>query len=777
MFALLFAAAILYVALGEWGEGAFMVFGATCAVGLVVFQQVRSDRALAALRALAEPHARVVRDGEVSVRPWRTLVPGDVILVGEGDRVPADATLVGGGAVSVDESLLTGESVPLTKIPPTDANTGQRETTTLYAGTMVVGGTAIARVTETGARSAIGKIGRSLSTISEEPTPLQRSTSRIVRLLGFAAIAYCLFVATVFALTRQDWWGGALAGITAAIALIPEEFPMVLTVFFALGAWRLSRHNVLVRRNAAIETLGAISVLCVDKTGTLTENRMRVARLWRPDRGEVSLPPHAAATALELLETAADASQAPAVDPMDKAIHAVHPPRANIVPSRIWPLQPERLAYVQAWTMADGRARFAAKGAPETIFAMCQLSGPERMRAQRAIAEFAIQGLRCLGVASVNALSNAEPESVCFTFNGLVAFEDPLRADVPDALAQALAAGVRVKMITGDHPHTALAIARKAGLDVANGAMLGAEIAALPPSELRARVHTTSVFARVAPEHKLKLVEALKADGGIVAMTGDGVNDAPALQAAHVGVAMGRRGADVAREAADLILLDDGFASIVGGIRLGRRIHTNLQRALSFIIAAHVPIAGLALLPLLFGWPPLLFPMHVVLMDLAIDPLCALVFENEPSDSKAMKRPPRPATQGLSSTSQLALSFAQGGVLLIAVLTVFALALASGTVEQARGVGFICLITGLLALALLDAIGPSGRMMAPHRTSYWIIVGAILFALICVFILPFARSAFAVDVPTSPWVFAAIGGGLGSAVLSAALGRLLARER
>lgn len=760
MFLLLVGAALLYLALGDLAEGLFLMAGASASIGLVILQEARSERALAALRELAQPQARVIRDGVERQISAHDLVPGDTLLLGEGERLPADGILGAGDVLSVDESVLTGESAPVAKYPaegPTadEATPGAEGGPFVFAGSMVVRGQGLVRVTQTGARSALGRIGKSLGAISHEPAPLQRTAGRLVSLLGFVALGFCGLVVLAYGLLRDQWVEGALAGITVAIALIPEEYPMVLAVFLALGSWRLARHQVLARRSAVIETLGGASALCVDKTGTLTENSMRVARTWANGvdctvDGAVG-PGDGAA---ELLDLARLACAVRPVDPMDKAIWALTSggsadARATEAgPERAWPLRPELMAVVQLWRLEDGSRLAAAKGAPEAIFRLCRL-GPGEVDALHAIiAQFADQGLRVLGVASLRPLEDFgdEPLDQVFEFAGLLGFMDPLRADVPDALRDAARAGIKVIMITGDHPATALAIARAAGIDTGAGVVTGAELDRMGEDTLRERLACARVFARIAPQQKLRLVEALRANGEVVAMTGDGVNDAPALSAAHIGIAMGQRGTDVAREAADLVLLDDSFASIVGGVRLGRRIFTNLRRALTYITAIHAPIAGLAIAPILWGLPPLLLPMHVVLLELAIDPTCSLVFEAEPSEKAAMEKPPRRPDEPLFGPRHVLLALLQGGSILVAVFGLYLWALDQAPVEQARGAAFVALVTSNLILAITDAAS-SHRLFGPEHRIFWAIAGAVSLALGLILAVPGWAALFAVAPP------------------------------
>ncbi len=773
MFLLLLGAAGLYLFLGETSEGLFLFAGAAAAIGLVIFQEARSESALKALRELSRPHTRVIRDGAEQSIHTREVVPDDLILVGEGDRIPADALLIAGDILTIDESTLTGESATVSKLLAQagdafahDTMPGRGDGPYLFSGTLVVRGQGVARVARTGADAALGRIGRSLADIEEEPTPLQKTAGRLVGLLGLLAISFCGLVWLAYGLLRGNWIEGALAGITVAIALIPEEYPMVLAVFLALGAWRLATHNVLVRRSAVIETLGGATILCVDKTGTLTENRMRVARLWTPSASvDVNQASRFDAGAAALIACAARASSTRPIDPMDRALHALLTAAGrddgilDQEPERSWPLRPELMAVVQLWRMRGDERLAAAKGAPEAIFQLCRLSSADIERLHGVVEAFAEDGLRVLGVAScrTNAPFPDQPEHARFQFEGLIGFLDPLRPDVAQALEEAHAAGIAVLMITGDHPATARAIAKAAGIDAAAGVLLGSEIAGLPLPTLRERLLRVRVFARIAPEQKLLIVEALKANGEVVAMTGDGVNDAPALEAAHIGIAMGKKGTDVAREAADLVLADDGFASIVGGVRLGRRIFSNLRKALTYITAIHIPIAGLALAPIILGMPPLLFPMHVVLLELAIDPICALAFEGERSPEAAMRRPPRRPDEPLFGAPQFQSALLQGAGVFIGVFAIYAWALQRGSTEEARGAAFITLVGANLTLALVDAIGAEGRILDPHRRVYWAIAAALALTLVAVFSLPWAGSVFHMGAPETAQILSALG--------------------
>ena len=767
MFAMLLAAAALYLLLGDFGEGALLVGGAILSIGLVVMQETRNERAIAALRALAAPTARVLRaEGERRI-PVRDIAPRDFILIGEGERVPADAVVLRGDVLAVDESILTGESAPVLKAPCSGAPDMDMDpepgdpSSVVFSGTMTTRGQATLLALRTGRSTRLGRIGRSLSAIEQGQTPLQRVMRRVVGWLGAAALAFCFLVAVAYWYFRGDWIEAGLAGLTLAISLTPEEFPMVLVVFLALGSWRLARHNVLARRSAVIETLGAVSMLCVDKTGTLTQNSMEVAALaahqgvWRPEAGPL-------ADLAGLLDAASRACAVEPSDPMDRALHRLAESSGVSFDAsqsiRTYPLRPDLLAFIHAWRGDDG-AMAAAKGAPEAIFRLCRTPEADRAAIVAELAGFAEEGLRVLAVASCEKFDLArEAEGQEFRFKGLVAFRDPLRPDVRTAIAEAREAGVAVAMITGDHPATAVAIAREAGIDCAKGVLTGAELAAMTPEELRSRLQEARVFARVRPEQKLALVEGFRALGHVVAMTGDGVNDAPALKAADAGIAMGKRGSDVAREAADIVLLDDNFASIVGGVRLGRRIFANLRKALVYISAIHVPVAGLALLPILMGLPPILFPAHVMMLEMVIDPVCALVFEGEPGARDAMRRRPRPRAEPLFGLRHIGMGVLDGVVLLIAVFALYLLALRQKVpAEQARAAAYIALVCGNLALAFATAAEPGTSFFDARRRIFWVIAVVAIALLAIVVAFPVLAPLFRFQAPTPIWLAASLG--------------------
>jgi Ca2+-transporting ATPase len=741
MFLLLAAAASVYLVLGDLREALVLAASVVVVLAITVLQQRKTERALEALRDLSSPRATVIRDGAARRIAGTEVVREDLLLLAEGDRVPADARLVAVNDFIVDESLLTGESLPVEKGPAADeADRSGR----VYSGTLVVKGQARAVVSATGARTEFGRIGASLASLETERTLLQRETARVVKLIATAAFALCGAVTLLYFALRGDALAAVLAGLTLAMAILPEEFPVVLTVFLALGAWRIGRHGVLTRHMPAVEMLGAATVLCVDKTGTLTENRMALAET-RPALG---------ATDATLLEAAALACELEPFDPMDRAILAgaasVAPQAAEI--RRAWrlerdyPLTLEFRAMCHAWRSPSGDARIVIKGAPEAVLALCGMEESVQRRALADAASAADRGLRLLAVASTQWRDTQWPESpqaVRFSFLGFVALSDPVRASVPAAVAECRRAGIHVVMVTGDYPGTARAIAQQAGLAAHAEVLSGEALAAMSDDELAHAVRGVNVFARILPEQKLRLVNALKAAGEVVAMTGDGVNDAPALKAAHIGVAMGRRGTDVAREAAALVLLEDDFGSIVETVRMGRRIYENIRNAMRYIIAVHVPTVGMSFLPLVFGWPLFLFPVHVVFLEFVIDPACSIVFEAEAGDENAMDRPPRDPRTPLFDAQMLVTALGLGASVLAAVFAVYWWAQGTGRSDgELRAFGFAAIVFGNVALILANRSREQPivtTLARPNAALWWVVLGTLAALGAVVYLPPFAE--------------------------------------
>lgn len=730
MLLLLVGAAGIYLLLGDPQEASILAASVVLVIALTVYQEHKSERALQALRDLSSPRACVLRDGEIQWVAARELVMGDVILVAEGDRVPADARVLEANEMMLDESMLTGESVPVYR----SASLGnEREDNLIRASTLVVTGHGSAEITAIGTDTAVGQIGLALRSLRSPATPMQLEIRRAVVLFSVLGLGSSLLMTLLYVSVHGGWLQGLLAGVTLAMANIPEEFPVVLTVFLALGAWRMAKHKALVRRAPAIEALGSVTVLCTDKTGTLTENRMSVAELVIGL--ERTTPMETLSPAMRALLACADlASPDQPFDPMERAIHEaalkVSEPLSREGWQRIreYPLSRELLAVTHVWNQPGASVfQVMCKGAPEAIADLCGLEAAQRAAVLAQVDEMARQGLRVLAAAAAvwNEDANRLPltaHGFTFEWRGLLGFADPLRAGVREAVAEAQAAGVRVIMLTGDHLETARAIATQAGLAKSEEVVLGSELA-LDGAALTQRAREINVFARVKPDHKLRLVDALKRDGQVVAMTGDGVNDAPALTAAHVGVAMGERGTDVAREAASIVLLDDNFVTVVRAIQQGRVIYDNIVRAIRYVLAVHVPITGLAVLPLLFGGPLMLLPLHVVFLELIIDPASTLVFEREPAAADVMQRPPRPPSRRLLDARTLLGSLGQGLAVFVAVAAIYALGLASEvSTPQLAALSFTALVVGNLGLIVVNRAGAAHRRWwRQSNPAFWIV--------------------------------------------------------
>lgn len=737
MFLLLLAAGTIYLLIGDPGDALMLLGFVVVSMAITIFQARKTERVLETLRDLSSPRALVIRSGEQVRIPGREVVEGDFLMLEEGDRVPADGVLLECHDLLIDESLLTGESLPVHK------EAASAESARVYSGSMIVQGGGLARVTATGALTELGKIGKSLQTLEQEQSPLQREIGMLVKRFALFGVALSLLALGLYGWTRGDWMNGLLTGIALAMSVLPEEFTVILTVFMALGAWRIAKHQVLTRHTPVIEALGSATVLCVDKTGTLTQNRMSVKAVAL-NGGQIfslagaqrdTLP----ASVRQVLETAVSASEVMPFDPMEKAIHSC---AAGLLPEdaiarRDWslahdyPLTGEIMAMTHAWSV-PGRNEYlvATKGSPESVACLCGFDQKQMADMLQLTQQLASQGMRVLGVATARHAGDAwpsTPEGFAFEWLGLVGLADPLRPEVPAAVDECHKAGIRVIMITGDYPATAQAIAREAGLPHEK-VVTGKELAALDDESLSAVVRDVHIFARILPDQKLRLVTAFKANGDVVAMTGDGVNDAPALKAAHIGISMGVRGTDVAREASSLVLLDDDFTSIVKTIRLGRTIYDNLRKALRYVVAVHLPIAGMVLLPLLFGTPLAFLPVHIVFLELIINPACAVVFEAEAAERDIMSRPPRSMQERLFGARDIGLAILQGLGLLAAAAAVFMFGLQAGLAEgQARALAFACVVIGNLSLIISSrsAVRSAVALLRiRNRAQWWIFAGA-----------------------------------------------------
>ena len=773
MLLLLVAAGIVNFLLAEPLDAWMLIAMVSFVVGVTLVQGRRTENAVAALRNLTAPLALVVRDGEQRQISSIDLVPGDIILVGEGDRVPADAVLLSREICELDESALTGESVAVQRW-----SDGSKQSE-IFAGTTVTRGHGVARVVSTGGATRIGQIGTALAAVTNERTRLQREIDGLVKVIAVIGVGAAIAVTATYGLTRGNFVEGLLAGIATAMAMLPEEFPVVLTVFMAFGTWRMAKRNVLVRKPAVIEALGSVSVICADKTGTITQNRMELASLFAG--GEYleidsnSAPPTLTSEQQELLRIAHLACPSMNFDPTDLAIrtfaesnlpHDLVQSQTLTPVARSYPMTPELAAMGQIV-----RDSLAVKGAPEALARVCGMQRAELAELESEIHREAALGRRVIGVAVAQITSTADPNQLPqkisefpLRFLGLLSLRDPVRPGVSEAITESYAAGIRTIMITGDYPETAAAIGREIGIE-GSGVITGVEISEMTDDELADQVRSTNIFARMIPEQKLRLVRALQRDGEVVAMTGDGVNDGPALKAADVGIAMGKRGTEVAREAAHMVLTDDDFSSIVRGVRAGRGVYQNLQKALSYVIAIHVPMLGMALVPVANPlWPLIMLPVLVAFLELVIDPACSVAFESEPADSDVMRRKPRDSKQRMFSLRNLALPLAQGLTLLIAVLFIYFGSLGSGADESViRTLAFTSLMAGNLMLIVTNRAWnrPAWKLGPEHRNPkvYWVLIVASLLLVALVFLEP-ARTAFRMgEISVGQFLLAAAIGG------------------
>jgi Ca2+-transporting ATPase len=748
MFLLLVTCGTLYLILGDLQEGLMLLSFVFVVMGIEFYQEKKTEKALDALKDLASPRALVIRDGETIRIPGREIVKEDIVVLQEGDRVPADALVLKNNNLLVDESLLTGESVPVGKREWKEDDImfmpGGDDLPVVYSGSMIVQGNGLVKVTATALNTEIGKIGKALESVKEEPTQLKREMGTLVKRLAIIGILLCILVIAIYTITRGDLLKGFLAGITLAMAMLPEEFPVVLTIFLALGAWRMSKKSVLTRKPAAIETLGSATVLCTDKTGTLTQNRMTVTRLFNgSDFSRVASGDTFPEPFHEIIEYGILASQVNPFDPMEKAIinigdqflqnsEHIH---EDWVMEKEYPLSKDLLAMSRVFLNTGTKEQvIAVKGAPEAIFDLCHLNRERISAYEKAVAEMASEGLRVLGVARATLISGELPSiqhDFDLEFTGLIGLSDPIRKNVPVAVKECYNAGIRVIMITGDYPVTAINIGKEIGIKNPELYITGSELNEMTEDELCERIKNVNIFARVIPEQKLKIVNALKKNKEIVAMTGDGINDAPALKASNIGVAMGEKGTDVAREASSLVLMDDNFASIVGAVRMGRKIFDNLQKALGYIFAIHVPIAGLSLIPVLFADLPLiLWPVHIVFLELIIDPACTMIFEAEKEEKNVMSRPPKDINEPFFGARKIFFSCMQGIGIIVICLLVYFIGLKMGYSEKGvRTLTFVTLIVSNIAVILSNRSWTSGIfkiLSTPNKAVTWIVVFLIL---------------------------------------------------
>lgn len=766
MFLMLLVAGTIYLVLGDRSEALFLLAFVFMVIGITLVQEHKTQRALESLRDLSAPRALVIRDGAEIRIPGREVVVGDLLVLHEGDRIAADALLME-GQLSVDESLLTGEAVPVNKLPysfisVSDAKTPDPDAvSSLFASTVVTKGVGLAVVQAIGTDTAVGHISQSLAATGEVPSGLQKASRTLIRNLSLIAIGLaCALVIINWLLNDRSFLESLLSGIALAMATLPEEIPVILTVFLALGAWRITKIKVLTRRIEAVEALGAISILAVDKTGTLTQNRMQVAELAVDNEAFVAAREDGLPEIFHpLVEFAMLATPADPFDPMEKAIQSFGRIRLRDTehlhdgcdPVFQYELSAQIMAMTRIYSDIDPSLHLlATKGAPEAVADLCHLPENRRRDIHHRVEAMAARGLRVLGVArgelQAGDTDPAWPKSqhdFDFTFLGLIGFMDPPRPEVPAAIAECRSAGIRILMLTGDHPATARAIARQVGLSERAEIITGDEIVSLDNDILLRRLRDADVCARMQPEQKLRLVQLLQQNGHVVAMTGDGVNDAPALKAADVGIAMGERGTDVARESAALVLLDDSFSSIVAAIRQGRNIYDNITKATRFVFAVHLPIIALTLIPALLHWPVMLMPVHIVLLELLIDPSCAIVFEAEPAAADIMTRPPRNLKANPFTAGNIGFALLQGSGITLILLAGYALLLHLGWMaDDIRISVFVSLVLTLFLLILANSDFTRSERSGLYQANPLLVYmfGGISLVLAAVLFIPFLRN-------------------------------------
>lgn len=708
MLLLLIATTIIYFILGETGEAYFMLSAIIIVSGISFYQDRRSRKALESLQALHQPMAIVIRNGETHEVATEELVVHDMVIIEEGNAVPADGIVIFSSDFSVNESILTGESFTVYK-------TANNEDNKVYQGTVVVTGMAICEIMEVGISTRLGKLGESLKEIEQEDTPLQIQIRKFVKKMAIAGIIVFALVWLTNYLRSVNILDSLLKGLTLAMSILPEEIPVAFTTFMALGAWRLMQKGIIVKRVITIETLGSATEICVDKTGTITENRMELKTIYifrtneLLDNGNWQTP-----DATILITNAMWASEPIPFDPMEKALHNAYVALVN-VDERVnfklvheYPLEGRPPMMTHVHENNSGERIIASKGAPEAILAVCKLNGDERQVIMKHVYDMAQKGYRILGVATTKVDGKEFPatqQELMFDFNGLVAFYDPPKENINQVFQQFYDAGIHVKIITGDNTVTTLAIAKQAGFKNGAAAIEGDALFKMDDATLTEKLRTTNIFTRMFPEAKLRIINALKNDNQVVAMTGDGVNDGPALKAAHIGIAMGKKGSEVAKHAAALVLANDDLSKMIDAIALGRKIYTNLKKAIQYIISIHIPIILTVSLPLFLGWlyPNIFTPVHVIFLEVIMGPTCSIVYENEPMEKNTMLQPPRPFTTTFLSFREMLMSIIQGLMITAGVLGIYQYSVQHGFSESTtRAMVFTTLLFANIFLTLVN---------------------------------------------------------------------------
>ena len=744
MLYLLIGCSLAYFTIGDFQEAVTLFIFLLIIVLISISQVAKAERALEELKKFSSPRALVLRSGVKQRISAIELVTNDIIYINEGDRTPADAELLSSQHITFDESLFTGESLAVLK------KNGDK----LISGSTVTQGQGIAIVTSIGVQSEIAKIGKSIESSISAPTKLEFETRTLVKKIAWVAIILCILVAVVHTLLNNNWVAGTLVGLSLAMAILPNELPAVLTIFMALGAWRLAHKRVLTRKLSALENLGSTTVLCVDKTGTITLNQMSIQQIY--SNGKIIDLSESTIDSLpeefhEIIEYGILASKKNPFDPMDLAFISIGEQflkstehlHAKWELEKEYPLSNQLLSVSYAWkSSAEDSFSVGAKGAPEAIIDLCHMPIEQAEYLKKIAEQMANSGLRVLGVAKSKTSDIPLPKEqhdYNFTFLGFTGIADPIRSDVPSAISECYRAGIRLVIITGDHPATAKSVASKIGLMNPQNIITGDMLERLSDEELKSQIKDINIFSRVSPFQKLRIVECLKSNGEIVAMTGDGVNDAPALKSSHIGISMGKRGTDVARESSDIVLLEDDFASIVEAIRQGRRIYVNIKNAMEYLFAIHIPIAGISMIPVFFNMPLVLLPAHIAFLHLIIEPASSIAFESDHASVNIMNNPPRNPKSPLFDNRLWILSFLKGISILLAIVAVFVISLKKGLGEnEMRALVFMTLIISNITLIILR------KNRQKHKSNHvvkWLTLTSIIMLFLVLYI-PNLRELF-----------------------------------
>ncbi len=751
MFLLLLVATIVYFILGERDEGIMMLVAILIVSLTSFYQQAKSENALKLLKDLSAPHVSVIRDGNVQEVKVNEVVTGDLMIVTEGELISADGILVKANDLSVDESLLTGESFAVVKTVAENANTN-----TVFRGTSVVSGSGIAEVTATGNRTGIGKLGKSISDIPKEKTPLQKQVSTFVKYMAMAgAIAFVVIWAFSYYRTGV-FFDSLLSGLTIIMSVLPEEIPVALSVFMALAAWRMTRERILAKEPQTVEALGAATVICVDKTGTITENKMKLNSVYSYSNNEIRKENFNDRESLEVISYAMWSSEPSPFDAMEVAIHESYKAsvgqdeRMHFKMIAEYPLEGKPPMMTHIYENNKNEKIIACKGAPETILSVTSLPDAEKEKIEKMLKVLASEGLRLLGVAKAEHSGQEFPKAqhdFNWKFLGLIGLYDPPRKNIRAVIKEFNEAGIEVKMITGDYAETAVNIASQIGMTHCNEVLTGKDVLNMSEMDLRKHVQSCSIFARILPEGKLRIVKALKANGEVVAMTGDGVNDGPALKAADIGVAMGKLGTEIARRSASIILLDDDLSKMITAISFGRKTYVNLKKAIQYIISIHIPIIGIVMFPLLLGWKfsSVFEPVHIIFLELVMGPTCSIVFEREPMEENLMRKKPRKITSTFISWKELRICLMQGLIILAGLLFVLHHSISLGhSAAAARTLVFITLIFSNVFLTLTNRSREYTlvKTLGYKNNLVPLILGITLLILVLTLTVPFLQNIF-----------------------------------